>query len=88
MARVKQDELAFYDGVAARIRRLLARPGSGLTTAWLARRVGRSRATVSKFLNRTSITISTYLLVKIAVALNVSVAYLMVGHDQPQVDTD
>jgi transcriptional regulator with XRE-family HTH domain len=82
LGRVKKDDLVFYNGVAERIRHILKRPALGVTTAWLARRIGWNRASLSNFLNGTSRTIPAHFLPKIAEALNVSVGYLMQGDAQ------
>ncbi len=79
MGHVKKNDFVFYDGVAERICRLLKRRNSGLTIAWLAKRIGWNRASLSNFLNRTSNTIPAHFLPKIAEALNVSVGYVMEG---------
>jgi transcriptional regulator with XRE-family HTH domain len=79
LARVKKHELAFYDGVAQRIRGQLGRQDSELTTTSLATGIGWNRTSLSRFLNRRDRTIPTHFLPQIAEALNVSIEYLLEG---------
>ena len=78
--------MAFYDGVAERIRRLLKGPSVSMPIAKLARRTGCNRSSLSNFLHRKTRSVQAHLLVRIAKGLDVSAAYLMTGGDPPNRD--
>ena len=79
MGRLSKDDLAFYDGIAERIRELLQDTPEKTTIAALARRIGWNRSSLSNFLNRKTQTIPTQFLARTATELNVPVGYLMSG---------
>ena len=79
LGRLSKDDLAFYDGIAERMRDLLQDSDRGMSVATLAGYIGWSRSSLSNFLNRKIQTIPTHLLVKAARALNVPASHLMSG---------
>ena len=79
LARLSKEDLAFYDGIAERLRDLLQDSDGGMSLATLAGHIGWSRSSLSNFLGRKNQTLPTHLLVKAAKALNVPASYLMTG---------
>jgi transcriptional regulator with XRE-family HTH domain len=79
LGRLSKDDLAFYDGIAERIRDLLGDSRRGMSVATLAGYIGWSCSSLSNFLNRRNQTIPTHLLAKAAKALHVPASYLMMG---------
>jgi hypothetical protein len=79
LGRLSKEDLAFYDGVAERIRGLLDDSRSGISITALAKDICWNRSSLSNFLSRQNQTIPTHLLVKAARTLNVSASYLMIG---------
>jgi hypothetical protein len=77
LERLSKEDLAFYDGIAERIRDLLQDPHLGANIATLAESIGWSRSSLLNFLNRKTRTIPTHLLVKAAKALHVPPSHLM-----------
>jgi hypothetical protein len=75
--RVSDQELFFYDGVAARINALLGDRTCPLTQSSLARRIGWNRASLCNFINRIDKGIAAHFIPPIADALNVSVKHLI-----------
>jgi len=84
LSRFSKEDLAFYDGIAERVRGLLQDARGKTTIAALARRIGWNRSSLSNFLNRTCRSIPTHFLPEIADALNVSVGYLTAGNGLKQ----
>jgi hypothetical protein len=80
LAQLSKEELAFYDGVAERIRALLHDSRSAMTITALAKEISWNRSSLSGFLRRKNQTIPTHLLVRAAKALDVPAGYLMRGH--------
>jgi hypothetical protein len=79
LARLSKEDLAFYDGVAQRIRGVLDDSRSVRSIASLAKDVRWNRTSLSNFLSRKNQTIPTHLLVRVAKTLNVPAGYLMTG---------
>ena len=79
LARLSKDDLAFYDGIAERMRDLLQDSDPGMSVATLAGSIGWSRSSLSNFLSRKNQTIPTHSLVRAARAFNVPASYLMTG---------
>ena len=77
LGRLSKDDLAFYDGIAERMRDLLQDSERGMSVATLAGYIGWGRSSLSNFLSRKNQTIPTHLLVKAARALNVPASHLM-----------
>ena len=77
MRRVTQDELGFYDGLAARINNLLGDPACGLTQSSLAHRIGWHRVSLCNFLNRADKSIAAHFIPKIAQTFRLSIDDLM-----------
>jgi hypothetical protein len=77
VGRLSKEDLAFYDGIAERIRDLLQDSGRNMSIAALAGYIGWNRSSLSNFLSRKTQTISMHLLVKAAKALHVPAGYLM-----------
>jgi transcriptional regulator with XRE-family HTH domain len=79
LVRLSKEDLAFYDGIAERIRDLLQDLRRNTTIATLAGNIGWNRSSLSNFLARKTQTIPAHLLVKIARTLHVPASYLMTG---------
>jgi hypothetical protein len=79
LGRLSKEDLAFYDGIAERIRDLIEDSHRGTTIATLAGDIGWGRSSLLNFLNRKTQTIPTHLLVRAAKSLNVPTSYLMSG---------
>ncbi len=79
LGRLSKEDLAFYDGIAERIRDLIEDSHRGSTIATLAGDIGWGRSSLLNFLNRKTQTIPTHLLVRAAKSLKVPASYLMIG---------
>jgi len=79
LGRLSKEDLAFYDGIAERIRDLLDDARSGMSIVSLAKDICWNRSSLCNFLNRKNQIIPTHLIVRIAKALNVPASYLMTG---------
>ena len=79
MGRLNKEDLAFYDGIAERIRDLIEDSHRGTTIATLAGDIGWGRSSLLNFLSRKTQTIPTHLLVRAAKSLHVPAGYLMSG---------
>jgi lambda repressor-like predicted transcriptional regulator len=77
LGRLSKDDLAFYDGIAKRMRDLLQDSARGMSIAALAEGIGWSRSSLLNFLHRKTQSIPTHLLVKAAKALDVPASHLM-----------
>jgi hypothetical protein len=66
VGRLSKEDLAFYDGIAERIRDLIEDSHRGTTIATLARDIGWGRSSLLNFLSRKTQTIQTHLLVRAA----------------------
>jgi len=77
LGRLSKENLAFYDGIAKRMRDLLQESDRGMSVAALAGYIGWSRSSLSNFLSRKNRSIPTHLLVRAAKALNVPASHLM-----------
>ena len=71
LGRLSKEDLAFYDGIAERIRRLLRRSDTRMSIGKLARIIGWNRSSLSSFLCRKTRTIQAHFLIRIAKGLNV-----------------
>jgi PAS domain S-box-containing protein len=87
LSRLSKENLAFYDGIAERIRELLQDARGETTIAALARRIVWNRSSLSNFLDRKTQTVPTHLLARTARALKVPVGYLMCGYDRSETET-
>jgi len=79
VARLSEEDLVFYDGIAERIRELLQDSHRNTTITTFAAGIGWNRSSLSNFLNRKTQTIPTHLVARTATALKVPVGYLMSG---------
>jgi hypothetical protein len=86
LGRLSKEDLAFYDGIAERIRDLLQDSDRGMSVATLAGDIGWGRSSLFNFLNRKTQTIPTHLLVKAAKALNVPASHLMTDDQNMEMD--
>jgi transcriptional regulator with XRE-family HTH domain len=86
LSRLSKEDLAFYDGIAERVRELLQDSHRDTTIAALARRIGWNRPSLSNFLNRKTQTIPTQFLARTATALKVPIDYLMSGCGSPEAE--
>ena len=77
MRRVTEEDISFYDELAARINRSLGDPCCALTQSSLAEHIGWHRASLCNFLNRRDKTIAAHFLPKIAHTFRMSIEQLI-----------